>query len=669
MSKISLLKPDLKSVYLGNGKGQKVDYLEISREINIEALEKDVKNHATHFAELLKVAKRKTSRVILIDCTNKEQGLMAVSYLAAIYNQRENAENEYDEEYLYDTEKREWDCEDYVVSENELINNEVESDVDCPVSQGIWDWDEHPYKIPVISHRDMLKYNDADGFGYNPFVENNMYVDRGGFMPHTVPYWTGLTTESICIIRDEDDNRGMMLFGRTDRELITGMNRFADNKHVYVINVHEEFEEEETQEGEIDLFQPAINLQMYNKQEIYAFILNYTATLIEIKVDAERIKKYYKVLFDTWAQHFNVTIAKNVPKDMILKNILQIENEDKSQLIEKVYKYILSQEGVTNVLSKNDFEIISRFGVVGLKSEKKKNNTYTKKMENTIIGLEDVKEQIYTIIDVMKYNKKRAKMGYGNSGYHNVHMMIGAPGTAKTTIAELMGNMMMEQNLLPGNRFIAINGAELKGMFVGHSAPKTKAYFDNYDVIFIDEAYSLVCEGENDSFSQEAIAQLIIEIEKHGLDKLVIFAGYGGADVNNRDNKMLRFLKANPGIRSRINSTIYFKSYTPDQMVSIVHCHVKNNKFVLSSECDEMLREYFKTRCSQEDFGNGREARSLVEKISAFAARRIMALDEKKQTKKALNSLLPEDVEKAIEQLGYEHRQQDGKSAMRFGFI
>lgn len=34
--------------------------------------------------------------------------------------------------------------------------------------------------------------------------------------------------------------------------------------------------------------------------------------------------------------------------------------------------------------------------------------------------------------------------------------------------------------------------------------------------------------GEIDSFSQEAIAQLIVELEKHGMDRLVMFAGYGG---------------------------------------------------------------------------------------------------------------------------------------------
>ena len=70
-----------------------------------------------------------------------------------------------------------------------------------------------------------------------------------------------------------------------------------------------------------------------------------------------------------------------------------------------------------------------------------------------------------------------------------------------------MGQMMFNEKLLPDNRYICINGAELKGKYVGHSAPNTKKIFENYDVIIIDEAYSIVEEnGTMDSFGNEAIA-------------------------------------------------------------------------------------------------------------------------------------------------------------------
>ena len=97
----------------------------------------------------------------------------------------------------------------------------------------------------------------------------------------------------------------------------------------------------------------------------------------------------------------------------------------------------------------------------------------------------------------------------------------------------------------------------------------TKKLFENYDVIIIDEAYSIVEEnGTMDSFGNEAIAQLIIELENHSTDKLIIFAGYGG-DVDEKDNRMQTFLNSNPGIKSRITSTFNFKSYSAKEMIEI----------------------------------------------------------------------------------------------------
>ena len=174
-----------------------------------------------------------------------------------------------------------------------------------------------------------------------------------------------------------------------------------------------------------------------------------------------------------------------------------------------------------------DFAILSKFKVLGLEDNQEKE--HTKRFETELVGMDKVKEQVKNIVQIMKYNKYRKDQGVSNCNYHNVHLMVGAPGTAKTTVAKFMGDMMREENLLKGNRFACVNGADLKGMYVGHSAPKVQQLFHQNDIILIDEAYSLVDEtGNSDSFSQEALAQLILEIEEHGMEKLIMLAGYGG---------------------------------------------------------------------------------------------------------------------------------------------
>lgn len=61
---------------------------------------------------------------------------------------------------------------------------------------------------------------------------------------------------------------------------------------------------------------------------------------------------------------------------------------------------------------------------------------------------------MFDIVNMMKYNKIRTSMNISGSVYHNVHAMLGAPGTAKTTMAKLMGQMMVEESLLKDNRCV-----------------------------------------------------------------------------------------------------------------------------------------------------------------------------------------------------------------------
>ena len=222
-----------------------------------------------------------------------------------------------------------------------------------------------------------------------------------------------------------------------------------------------------------------------------------------------------------------------------------------------------------------------------------------------------------------------------------------------------------------GNRFISVNGAQLKGMYVGHSAPKVEALFNQYDIIFIDEAYAMAAgdNGQIDSFSQEAIAQLIIELEKHGMDRLVLFAGYGGTKVTEKDNKMKKFLESNPGIRSRINSTIYFDSYTADEMVDIFRCHAKQGKFIVNKKADVLIRDYFAKRVDERDFGNGREARSLLENSMLEAAKRLAKVPEAEITEKMLKEIKVEDIQNAITSMQKGMSMQVGKESVRLGFV
>lgn len=386
----------------------------------------------------------------------------------------------------------------------------------------------------------------------------------------------------------------------------------------------------------------------------------------------EKEKIFYKYILKGNFAKYGLKTKRGFSYERLLNLIVSMQNDRTCELIEKIVKYAMKDMNTDTeiVLSSADFQFIDRFAVnLNQRIEAKVKKSAKDRLMTELIGMTEIKQQVIDIVNVMKYNRMREQMHISSASYHNVHMMLGAPGTAKTTVAELMGQIMVEEKLLRDNRFICVNGAELKGMYVGHSAPKTKALFENYDIIVIDEAYSLVDDsGNTDSFSREAIAQLIIELEAHSMDKLVIFAGYGGKDVSGKNNKMYDFINANPGIKSRITSTLYFSSYSAEEMVEIFLKHAKMQKFVVENNAQEYLHEYFSERIKDENFGNGREARSLLETCVMYVAKRVFVKEKKKYSVQELKQIKTEDVCAAIEKAKQFSDNQSLRKERSIGF-
>lgn len=643
MKRLNLLKPNEKTGYLNGGRGQEVNYIELTDDLNLKSLEQDVKNGAKQFAELLEFAQKKPSRFVVIDANNKEDGLMAASYLAGIYNIYDKVDGyiEGEQDGLFDfipMSYDEYDEDAYDFDEDGEDDWEEEDS-----------WEEHPWKMPVVYMNQLSSSFNS----FNPVFDGPFGFGSSGRSKDRQPYWNYTRHEPICIISDGNSFCG---------NYTNMLRRYSKNRHVYIVNIKEnrEFESDlTTEEG----------CEEYDNQMLCEVILEYAAGTVKVSCTKEDRRSYFVTLFVNWVATLGCKLTRNFPKVRICHKIVSMRNTEKSALMEKVLNYVIKDADGKTVLEEKDFDILDRFKSLGMESEEGGHKS-TKKLEEQLVGMDNVKEQIYGIVEIMKYNKRRKEMGLGNGNYHNVHMLLGAPGTAKTTMAQFLGNIMAEEHLLGDNRFIAVNGAELKGMYVGHSAPKVKALFDAHDIILIDEAYSIAAQGTDsmDSFSQEAIAQLIIELEKHGMDRLVFFAGYGGKNVTEKDNKMKDFLQANPGIRSRINSTIFFDSYTPEQMVEIFHCHVRMNKYIVDSSADNVIRDYFAKRSKDKDFGNGREARSLLENAVMEAAKRLAKVPEEKLTKKMLQELTAEDIEKAIHKVEVGHMTQRGQESVTCGF-
>ena len=142
--------------------------------------------------------------------------------------------------------------------------------------------------------------------------------------------------------------------------------------------------------------------------------------------------------------------------------------------------------------------------------------------------------------------------------------------------------------------------------YVGQTAPKVNKACDDAKggILFIDEAYALVTDSEQD-FGAEAVATLLKRMEDDRDDLIVIVAGY--------PEPMTKFLDSNPGLRSRFSKTIDFPDYTDDELVTIFESIGKEHHYELDEGGRAAVKAYFAAQPRGATFGNGRLARNLFE--------------------------------------------------------
>ncbi|CAH1000281.1 Holliday junction ATP-dependent DNA helicase RuvB [Neolewinella maritima] len=225
-----------------------------------------------------------------------------------------------------------------------------------------------------------------------------------------------------------------------------------------------------------------------------------------------------------------------------------------------------------------------------------------------LVGMENVKGQLHELVRLVRYYRKTGRDVLNAFHLHTV--LVGNPGTGKTTIARILALLYSALGILERGHIIETDRQGLVAGYVGQTAEKTAKVIEKAigGVLFIDEAYALTQTktSQRGDFGDEAIQTLLKRMEDQRGQFYVCVAGY----PDNMDS----FLKANPGLSSRFDKILRFEDYSPAQLSEIADRMFRQQKAQLTPSARTHLTRYLEFLYKFRDayFGNARTVRQLV---------------------------------------------------------
>jgi replication-associated recombination protein RarA len=197
--------------------------------------------------------------------------------------------------------------------------------------------------------------------------------------------------------------------------------------------------------------------------------------------------------------------------------------------------------------------------------QKKFQNAQSQEIDQLMemIGLESVKAKFLAIKSkvetAIRQNRSLVDERFGS-------VLLGNPGTGKTTVARLYAKSLGSMGVIPGDKFIETTGSRLANEGVSECQKTIEGLLkDGGGAFFIDEAYQLV-QGSSLGGPQ-VLDFLLAEIENLRGKVVFILAGY--------QRPMEKFFAHNPGLPDRFPHELKFDDFDDNELMQILVSYIE----------------------------------------------------------------------------------------------
>lgn len=221
---------------------------------------------------------------------------------------------------------------------------------------------------------------------------------------------------------------------------------------------------------------------------------------------------------------------------------------------------------------------------------------------NNMVGMKELKK---SVLDQILYYLQDLHKVHENSNEYLHTVLSGSPGTGKTEVAKILGDIFVRLSILSKPNFKKATRDDFIAGYLGQTSLKTRELIEKTrgSVLFIDEAYSLGHSDKRDSYAKEAIDTINEALSAYRDDWMVIIAGY-------EEELKHCFFSYNSGLLSRFPWWYKLEDYNGEELCQIFEKLAKEQGWITQTLNKEWFERHRKTYFKQ----NGRDMETLLTK-------------------------------------------------------